>query len=525
MKKENHTFVKGVREKRDARWAEDGEIMKSRSITRIDIEAGDCPAGGIPIISDGRTAYVDGSDTHTLVFGATGSKKSRLFGMPLVSILTMAGESFIATDPKGELYQKTSGLAAAKGYQTFALNFRDFKKSDYWNPLALIYDFYHTGNRDEAVAMMNDLVRTLTEPQRLGAKNPYWVELGCAHALANLLFFIETASPAEANLFNYANFSAARSDPKGTEELSKYTADGSIASVNYKGVLTNKDAEKTFAGVASTITAMVRPFIIRKTLCQILSKSSFDIKDIGRQKTAIYVIIPDEKTTLHFLVAIFIKQIYEALIYEAQREQDNRLPVRLNFVLDEFCNIPPIPDINSMISAARSRNMRFFLIAQSLGQLRQRYGNDADTIKGNCDNWVFLTSREYTLLKEIYNLCGGTFYTSSGGVITRYPLVTISDMQRFSKENGETLILHGRHFPFISELPDIDDYLFKAYPPARQRIRPLPDIEYYDASRVISEIKAKKRPLPFSREVYGEDTLYGETEKSRSILDVFKDMF
>ena len=89
------------------------------------------------------------------------------------------------------------------------------------------------------------------------------------------------------------------------------------------------------------------------------------------------------------------------MISVAQEKANGQLPVRVNFILDEFCNLPAIPDMPAMISAARSRNMRFFLVAQSKHQLLRKYGEDADTIKGNCDNWVFLTSKELDLLEEI----------------------------------------------------------------------------------------------------------------------------
>ena len=339
--------------------------------------------------------------------------------------------------------------------------------------------------------------------------------------LANLLFFIETATPEEANIYSFANFFTSKCSPESTAELNKYVADGSVASVNFNGILTNKIADKTFANISSCVSVMLSPFIVRRTLCQMLSRSSFDISNIGKEKSAIYIIVPDEKTTLHFLVTTFIKQIYEALINEAQQQENNKLLVRLNFVLDEFCNIPKIPDMASMISAARSRNMRFFLMAQSMWQLKHKYDDDAETIKGNCDNWVFLTSREYDLLKEISDLCGDTFYKDFDGSIKSHPLISTSELQRFKKEYGETLILHGRNYPFVTELPDIDEYKFKFYPPVKTTERKLPKIIRYDADKVINEIKDKKRPLPFSLEVFGQETFFEDSVVQPQKSDLF----
>ncbi|MCL2665785.1 MAG: type IV secretory system conjugative DNA transfer family protein [Defluviitaleaceae bacterium] len=522
MRQENYKFGKYISNENDSRWADSEEIKKYRSVVKINLEADEYPGAGIPIISDGTTAYVDDSDTHTLIFGSTGSKKTRLFGMPLINILAMAGESFITTDPKGELFNKTSGLVEARGYKMIVLNFRDLKQSDCWNPLTLPYELYHSGKTDEAISLLNDLLTALAEPQRKGAKDPYWITMAYAHALASILFFIDTASAKEANFFNFANFFSSYSSPEETERIFKHIADSSIAAINYKSILTNKEAKSTFGNVSSGVSTMFSSFITQKTLGKVLSMSSFDIRNFGKTKTAVYLIVPDEKSTLHFLVTIFIKQIYEALIDIAHQLENKKLPVRVNFVLDEFANIPTIPDMTSMISAARSRNMRFFLFAQSLFQLKQKYKDDIYTIKGNCDNWVFLTSREYDLLAEISNLCGNRLYKDISGNIQSMPLISISDLQRFKKEYGETLILHGRNYPFVTELPDIDEYKFKEFPRVKTDERVLPQIVRYDAEKVIELIEAKKRPLPFSKEVHGKNLYYeSSNEKKQSSSDIF----
>jgi type IV secretion system protein VirD4 len=513
MKQENYRFGRYITNDNNSRWADSDEIKKAHTIKRINVTDDTCPGAGIPIISDGRIAYVDNSDSHTLIFGSTGSKKTRLFGMPLINILALGGESFIATDPKGELYNKTSSIAAAKGYEIFVLDFRNLNQSDYWNPLMLPYVLYHNGKTDEAVSLINDFINAIAEPQRKYTKERYFIDLGCSQALANMLFFIATASPEQVNIYNFANFFAANSTPETTKRLEKFVADRSIASINYNSTLSNSAAEKTFANVSSTVFAMLNPFIIRKTLCQVLSQSSFDIRNIGNSKTAVYIIVPDEKTTLHFLVSIFIKQTYETLINEAHQQGNMKLPVRVNFVLDEFCNIPAIPDMASMISAARSRNMRFFLMAQSLWQLKQKYNDDAYTIKGNCDNWVFLTSREYDLLQEISNLCGNKTYKDSDDSIKSRPLISVSELQRLKKEYGETLILHGRNYPFVTELPDINEYKFNIYPQLKRDERQLPKIVQYNVDKVFNAILEKQRPIPFSVEVYGKETYADDSFK------------
>jgi len=505
---DNYEFDRFLSTDKDSRWAVASEIKGSSFVKLINIEGDDCPHAGLPLISDGKTAYVDVSDAHTLIVGSTGSKKTRLFGMPLINLCAMAGESFIVTDPKGELYNRSSGLVASKGYKLVVLNFRDLRQSDYWNPLKMPYELYHNGQIDEAMSSINDFITALAEPQRANTKDKYLIELAFSQALANMLFFIDTASPEQANIYNFTSFFLANSTPQKTANLVEHIAQSSIAGTNFNSVLTNKEDEKTFANVSSAVSAMLNPFIIRKTLCQVLSQSSFEVSEIGKTKTAIYIIVPDEKTTLNFLVTTFIKQVYESLISVAQKQDKLTLPVRVNFILDEFCNIPTIPDMASMVSAGRSRNIRFFIMTQSQWQLRQKYKEDADTIKGNCENWVFLTSREYDLLLELSNLCGNTISKDEEGKRITAPLITISELQRLKKENGEALILHGRNFPFVTQLPDIDQYSFKKLPSIKRGDKELPMIKLYNSDTAINSIIRKDRPLPFCREAYGRDVYY-----------------
>ena len=80
---------------------------------------------------------------------------------------------------------------------------------------------------------------------------------------------------------------------------------------------------------------MIRIFTTQKNLTNMLSGNTIDVAQFGREKTAVYLIIPDEKSTYHFLITTFIKQAYEILIAEAQKETNRTLPIRVNFVLDE----------------------------------------------------------------------------------------------------------------------------------------------------------------------------------------------
>ena len=502
-------------------WADPDDLKRAPSIRQINVTDKFCKAAGLPIISDGYTTYVDNSDTHTLIFGSTGSKKTRLFAMPLINIFALGGESFVTADPKGELFKKTSGFVADKGHKIIVLNFRDMTKSSAWNPLLIPYQLYHEGNVEEAVSMIIDFLTVLAAPQRNATKDVYFIELGFALVLSYLLFFIETATKDEVTISSFLNFFSTFSSPENAKKLVEYLPEGSVANNNLKGVLTTVSAEKTFGNIASTAFAMFNQFVTQKSLCQLLSDSSFDLRSVGREKTAIYLIVPDEKDGLHFLVSIFVKQIYETLIQEAQKQTSNTLPIRLNFLLDEFGNIPTIPNMPSMITAARSRNIRFFLMTQGLFQLNKKYENEVETFVGNCDNLVFLSSKELALLKYFSSLCGEVIEQSQNGIIITYPLISPSGLQRLKKEDdkSDVLILHGRHHPYVSVLPDIDWYGFESKEPIGLKTNILKTKQMYDANKTFNDIDSKKRPMPFSIEVFGKNVYYDKVKKKHDLFD------
>ena len=95
--------------------------------------------------------WVDNGENHTLVIGATGSGKTQTVILPTVKILSKKRESMIITDPKGEIYEKTSVMLREKGYQILLLNFRDPQNGNAWNPMSLPYKMYKEGQQDKAI--------------------------------------------------------------------------------------------------------------------------------------------------------------------------------------------------------------------------------------------------------------------------------------------------------------------------------------------------------------------------------------
>ena len=456
--------------------------------------------GGVPLAwqEEDNSLYLDSSDAHTLIIGSTGSKKSRLVAIPTVKLLGYAGESLIISDPKAEIYNRTSKDLKLNGYDISVLNFRSPSESNAWNPLEIPYRFYCDDKIDKACEFVNDISVNLMLSE-MSTKDPFWdySASDLFFGLTLLLFKFCKENDKSFSSVNIGNLLRLR-----REMFSKHTSTYSIENTDiweyakddeliYSSLIGTVGApDSTQASILSTFDYKMRCFIIQPNLLNMLSSSNIALSNIGARKTALFLIMPDEKTSYHKLVALFIKQSYEYLIFKAQSLKNFSMPVRVNYLLDEFSSLPAIKDFSSMITAARSRNIRFNLIIQSKHQLIQRYGEEAETIQSNCTNWVFITSRELKLLDEISTLCG---MRSNGNK----PLISVFALQRFNKEKGEILVLSGRLKPFKTQLPDIDKYDNGEF-----EIFPFPSIESQNIEKIFSfKRNSISEPIDSSKKV------------------------
>jgi len=422
--------------------------------------------GGIPLSwrEDDERVYMDHTDSHSLIIGPTGSKKSRLVAMPMIEILAAAGESMIISDPKAELYNRTSRILESKSYKVSIINLRAPEYGSCWNPLTIPYRLYCKNEVDRAHEFVNDMAEILTKMEA-SDKEPFWDNSAGSlfFGLALLLFkYCKENNISESyvhmdNLLNLRNTMFGGSIPANTTWFWDYAKEDDFIKTSLIGIVPT--ASDTRAGILSVFDEKMRHFKIQPNLLEMLSANTNFFDNIDKAPTAIFLIMPDEKTSYHKLVSLFIKQSYEYLIFKAQETVGNKalstgyLNTRVNYILDEFSSLPTIKDFPTMVTAARSRNIRFNLFIQSKHQLLLRYAEEAETILANCFNWIVLRTRELKLLDEIATLCGNM---QQEGVVK--PVISIAELQRLEKSKGEALILRGALKPYLARLPDINVY-------------------------------------------------------------------
>ena len=157
--------------------------------------------------------------------------------------------------------------------------------------------------------------------------------------------------------------------------------------------------------------------------------------------------------------------------------------------------MPPLKDVTTMVTAARSRNIRFTFIIQNFAQLYQVYGKEnGETIKGNCGNIVYLISSELASLEEISKLCGEVKSKEKDKTAST-PLVTVSDLQRLPENT--IIVLRIRSMPFKTKV--VPDWKIqkeggwgKSYPKATYPEREKQEIKLFDIKSYVDKKREAK---------------------------------
>jgi len=134
-------------------------------------------------------------------------------------------------------------------------------------------------------------------------------------------------------------------------------------------------AENTYKSITATFAEKMALFD-DVNVANITSSSDFDFDILGKKITSIYIIVPDEDKTYYSLITIIVGLLYRELVKLANNQKDKKLPIQIDWMLDEFANCPPLADIEAIVSVARSRGMRFQFFIQSLSQLDNVYGKE-----------------------------------------------------------------------------------------------------------------------------------------------------
>lgn len=404
---------------------------------------------GRKLVGDDELIYYVDDDYHSLIFGATGSGKSRTLVLQSITFTAMAGEGIVVNDPKGEIYYYTHRVLESLGYEVVVMDLQNPEKSMGKNLLQPIIDAVNRDEMNKAQSATWDLIESIVAKNDKG--EPIWTngEKAIIGACVLAVVYDNKDKPQYQNLTNVYYFLAnmVKADSMNKTPLEAYIA--KLPDTHPAKALlgiTDVAPSRTRASFYTSALTSLRLFST-SDIASITSTSEFDYLDIARKKQALFYILPDQKTAYYPIVTMLVNQQYEVLVDYA-KENGNRLPKRVNFFLDEFGNFTAIADIQAKLTVARGYGIRFNLFIQDEAQLKDKYDeNVAKIIMGNCSVWVYLASAG----KETRDMI-----SSKLGKYTTLKYSSSGNKQRYSNPStGYSSQLEGRDLLTADELDRI----------------------------------------------------------------------
>lgn len=439
----------------------DSESLKA--VGKEIVIGNDYEKGGFTLWSDSKRMIASVSDSHMIAFGTTGSRKTRSCLIPSAFAIAGGKEkmNMVIHDTKGTVPEYTYNYFKKQGYKIVVLNFRDPGRSDHYNVFDSVTDLMSSGNTSKAMPKLKDICRQTFEPSLKNAKDTYWISTVCTFFsnlylaqgelcgyskkymnfanVISLYHWLKSSRANQRSLFQYLNMHDAQSIVEGLNELFDQASD------------TAKNLFSMVNNVVDTLTSVA----------PITYKSDFKVADMTKKPTVVFIVTPDESDEYNFLVSLFIKTIYGELIDLASSFRDSRLPITTLFLIDEFASLPQINSFNNMISAARSRNIRFYLLCQTYAQLKSIYGgSQAVNIVNNCEHMLCLRSNDNEL-EDILRKSVGKMtlpYSCESVELINYGTLR-------SLDKGQAIIVsQGIKNPVMVRLPDLSEYSFEYRP-------------------------------------------------------------
>ena len=464
-----------------ARWLSDNEIDRVFDIWMLDWRSNKRPErGGMVVgyknIKGREKLYCLEDDVHSLILGATRCGKTRGLMLQSICHIALSGESMIIPDPKGEVCDYTLPYLEKLGYEVITLDFKNPRKSMRYNFLQPVIDAVKQDDNAKAIDLIWDITSSLVgEPkgERIWNNGEASVIAGSIMSI----IFDNMDKPEHQNFTNVYFFinHMCKSGEKGEMPLDKYI-NGLPDTHPAKGLFgvallaPARTRGSFFTSALATLRLFTNPNIYNMS-----KESEFDLSDTGKQRRAVFIILPDSRLTYHGIASLFVYQQYTALVDTAD-ERGGRLKKRVNFLLEEFGNFTKIPAFSNMLTVGGGRGIRFNLVIQSFSQIEEKYGKEqAETVKDNCHCFIYLHSENPNTNAEISKRLGkyttlsyGRSHSTSSrngsssssmNLIGR-ELLTPDEVRMINRPNL-LVMLSGCH-PVIMQMPDISKWKFNA---------------------------------------------------------------
>lgn len=350
---------------------------------------------GIPV---GLNTYVSINNTNKksyvphnlneIVIGGSGARKTYSKIKP--DIMQMIG-SYVVTDPKGELYRDCAKFLKQNGYKIRVLNLIDINLSNSYNPFEYMSD-------EQDVLNIADLFMKNTAGD--GEKEDFWSGAAQDMLVAIMVYLWKTDYELKTfgrvvRLVNSVRYKDGKIDELC--ELARCLKNHSIeypndvASVNWGSI--QGTPQETLGSICKVLSTRLRLWAV-EDIDELTATDEMDFDSIGKEKTAIFIMIMVPTNPYKAISNIFFSQLFSRLMLIANRDYNGRLPYLVSCEIDEFKNIGKIPHLEDTLSVVRSHNIRICIVLQGISQLKAMYEKIWEGVIGQCSIFTFLGTND-----------------------------------------------------------------------------------------------------------------------------------
>ena len=430
-----------------ARWATKAEIKKTYKHVPFDPQRwrkqaakGQTPTGddgkplpqGIVVGCTGNTtAMVDTGDVHALMIGAAGVGKTAFWLYPCIEYACASGMSWLSTDTKGDVMRNYGHIAKQYGYNVSVIDLRNPTRSNGNNLLHLVNKYmdlyqqhpdtlvYKAKAEKYAKIISKTIILSGMDAASFG-QNAYFYDAAEGLLTATILLVAEFCEPEKRHIvsvFKIIQELLAPSQKKGKnqfQQLMEMLPDDHKAKW-FAGAALNT-AEQSMASVMSTALSRLNSFLDSELEQLLCFDTEIDAEKFCNEKSAIFVVMPEENPNTFFMISLIIQQLYREILAVAD-EHGGKLKNRCVFFCDEFGTLPKIESAEMMFSASRSRRLQIVPIIQSFSQLDKNYGKEgAEIIVDNTQLTIFGGFAPNSSSAEVLSKALGSRTVMSGSV-------------------------------------------------------------------------------------------------------------
>ena len=502
--------------------ARNGEKPTYRLTNRRKETEEELPQGIIVGCKGGKkniTAMVDTGDVHALMIGAAGVGKTAYWLYPCIEYACASGMSFLSTDTKGDVMRNYGGVAKEYGYNVSVIDLRNPTKSNGNNLLNLVNKYmdlykehpnqlaYKAKAEKYAKIISKTIILSGAESASFG-QNAYFYDAAEGILTATILLVAEFCEPQKRHIvsvFKIIQELLAPSEKRNKNQFQELMAllPNDHKAKWFAGAALNA-SDQSMASVMSTALSRLNAFLdseLEQILC---FDTEIDAEKFCSEKSAIFIIMPEEAPTTFFMISLIIQQLYREILAVAD-EDGGKLKNRCIFFCDEFGTLPKIQDVEMIFSASRSRRLQIVPIIQSFSQLDKNYGKEGEEIiVDNTQLTIFGGFAPNSPSAEVLSKALGTRTVLTGSVnkgkndpseslqMTERPLMSADELKAMPK--GQFVVMKTGEHPMKVRLKLFFDWGISFGEPYAVNENANRKVEYAEKKELIEKIVEKYCP-------------------------------